>query len=66
MEEGIPGHLRNIRDIISECGHISSIMSMPADVEYNMILGKYKELSGDRVRNLELENEKIMLGEKND
>ena len=55
-----------IGDIISECGHISSIMSMPADVEYNMILGKYKELSGDRVRNLELENEKIMLGEKND
>ena len=55
-----------IGDIISECGHISSIMSMPADVEYNTILGKYKELSGDGVRNLELKGEKIMLGEKND
>ena len=55
-----------IGDIINECGHISSIMSMPADVEYNTILGKYKELSGDRMRNLELKSEKIMLGEKND
>ena len=55
-----------IGDIISECGHISSIMSMPSDVEYNTILSKYKELSGDGVRNLELESEKIMLGEKND
>jgi hypothetical protein len=55
-----------IGDIISECGHISSIMSMPADVEYNTILGKYKELSGVGVRNLELKGEKIMLGEKND
>ena len=54
-----------VRDIINECGHISSIMSMPADVEYNTILSKYKELSGDRMRNLELKNEKIMLGEKN-
>ena len=53
-----------IGDIISECGHISSIMSMPADVEYNTILGKYKELSGDRVRNLELEGEALMIGEK--
>ena len=55
-----------VSDIINECGHISSIMAMPADVEYNTILSKYKELSGDGVRNLELESEKIMLGEKND
>ena len=55
-----------IGDIISECGHISSIMSMPSDVEYNTILGKYKELSGDGVRNLELKGEILMIKGKND
>ncbi len=43
-----------IGDIISECGYISSIMSMPSDVEYNTILGKYKELSGDGTKYLAL------------
>ena len=53
-----------IGDIISECGHISSIMAMSADAEYNTILGKYKELSGDGVRNLELESKILRLKEK--
>lgn len=55
-----------IGDIISECGHISSIMSMPSDVEYNTILSKYKELSGDGVRNLELKGEILMIKGKNE
>ena len=53
-----------IGDIISECGHISSIMAMPADVEYNTILGKYKEFSGDGSRYLELEGQKLELEEE--
>ena len=43
-----------VGDIINECGHISSIMSMAADVEYKTILSKYKELSGDGAKYLEL------------
>ena len=53
-----------VGDIISECGHISSIMAMPADVEYNTILGKYKELSGDGSRYLELKGQKLELEEE--